>query len=184
MPNWCFNSLQVEGPREKIDELIEKANHMGDEEEPTPYCMSFKNFLPYPNGEWDYNWCVDNWGTKWDACDPYLEDGGGQDILYSFNTAWSPPTPVVEKMIKMYPELSFKMYYEEPGCDFQGELEGSNGEITNDLCESFHPECAECCLRDYPSEECSYDEEICDWLCPNCYIALNELKDWDEEINE
>lgn len=184
MPNWCYNTVQIEGERGELDKLIEKAHFIGDDETEEPSCLSFKNFIPYPNGEWSHSWCSDTWGTKWDACDPYLEDGGGQDIMYSFNTAWSPPTPIVQEMIKEFPKLKFDMYYEEQGCDFQGVLQGEGGEITADLCEEFHPECAECCLRDYPSSECVFDDEIGDWMCPNCYIYHEEVKEWDEVNNE
>ena len=38
-----------------------------------------------------YNWCIDNWGTKWDACEPYVDD----DFI-SFQTAWSVPDPIFE----------------------------------------------------------------------------------------
>jgi len=184
MPNWVFNTLTIEGPREQLEDLTKKAHLSGDREDPEESCLSFKNFIPYPNGVWAYNWCVSNWGTKWDACDPYLEDGGGQDILYSFSTAWSPPTPVVRKMIETYPELSFSHYYEEPGCDYQGLMEGSNGEVQEDTCGLYHPECYECGEREYPSDECEYDDYEDDYFCPKCYIKLNESHDWDEETNE
>ena len=99
MPNWCYNTIQVDGDRPELEKFIEKASFAGDEETSESFCLSFKKFKPYPNGEWSHGWCAENWGTKWDACDPYLEDGGGQDIMYSFNSAWSPPTPIVQMMI-------------------------------------------------------------------------------------
>jgi hypothetical protein len=30
------------------------------------YVEGLQGRAPYPNGEWDYAWCIENWGTKWD----------------------------------------------------------------------------------------------------------------------
>ena len=38
----------------------------------------------------------------------------------SFNTAWSPPEGVVEKLREKFPELSFQCFYDEPGCEIAG----------------------------------------------------------------
>ena len=37
-----------------------------------------------------------------------------------FNTAWSPPQGVVEKMREKYPGLTFQCFYDEPGCEIAG----------------------------------------------------------------
>ena len=37
-----------------------------------------------------------------------------------FNTAWSPPQGVVEKMREKYPKLTFQCFYDEPGCEIAG----------------------------------------------------------------
>jgi hypothetical protein len=39
-----------------------------------------------------YEWSIDNWGTKWDACEPEVHIFGAQ-ILIDFNTAWGRPSP-------------------------------------------------------------------------------------------
>ena len=183
MPNWCYNTINIEGPREELDKFVEKAKSKDKDVAPSDRSLSFQNFLPSPTGEWEYNWCVENWGTKWDARYPNLEDGGGSDIMYSFDTAWSPPTPVVTKMIYDFPKLRFSLYYEEPGCNFQGELEGYNGEIEKDECIEYHPECMECGFRDYPVDLCEYDTDEIGFLCPKCYIETYESKDWDDDRN-
>ena len=43
-----------------------------------------------------------------------------KDIEMSFDTAWSPPTPVIEKLIADNPDLDIVCRYYEPGCWFAG----------------------------------------------------------------
>lgn len=73
-----------------------------------------------------FEWCRDNWGTKWNAYSLHVHwntlpscrgfDGGGNIdekttfdygcMAIVFETAWSPPRPVIHKMIEMFPRLS------------------------------------------------------------------------------
>ncbi len=57
-----------------------------------------------------YSWCVQNWGTKWNACrtemtEPFTIDEGYIEIC--FDTAWSPPLPIFEKIFAIFPNLAF-----------------------------------------------------------------------------
>ena len=78
----------------------------------------------FPDGKNDdrwYHWCIDNWGTKWEP--DILDVDGDQDsemLEITFNTAWSPPQGVVEKMREKYPKLTFQCFYDEPGCEIAG----------------------------------------------------------------
>ena len=68
-----------------------------------------------------YDWNVTNWGTKWDIGvrdddkypDTILEITDEGDVMYRFNTAWSPVTEVISELSEMYPSLSFDYEYEE-----------------------------------------------------------------------
>lgn len=44
-----------------------------------------------------YAWHIDNWGTKWEAYDGYTKVGKSY-IIFVFNTAWSMPYPVIERL--------------------------------------------------------------------------------------
>ena len=65
------------------------------------------NIKKYGCPTW-YEWCVKNWGTKWNGCDSWLED----DILH-FDTAWSPPIPVLIALSKKYPNNEFYLEFED-----------------------------------------------------------------------
>lgn len=49
-----------------------------------------ENIRNYGHVDW-YDWCIDNWGTKWNACDVYAGDN-----FISFQTAWNVPDPIFE----------------------------------------------------------------------------------------
>ena len=80
MPNWCNNTLSIQGPTETVKTLWEEANQEGsgllDAMVPMPKALdgttspSPKEGVPQPlvdgHDNW-YSWRVENWGTKWDV---------------------------------------------------------------------------------------------------------------------
>lgn len=75
-----------------------------------------------------YNWRVSNWGTKWDACesDWDLDEG---DMTIHFQTAWAPPIGWLENVSAQFPELTFKMLFQEEGQGFCGRADGVDGMV-------------------------------------------------------
>ena len=115
MPNWCNNNVTIYGPKAKV-KAIQSAFEEGK------FCS---HILPNPDGEWDYNWSVNNWGTKWDCggSDEYCEyTDEAQDrakLELSFDSAWSPPIGVYETLIQDE-DMDCGAYYYEPGMGFCG----------------------------------------------------------------
>jgi hypothetical protein len=67
-----------------------------------------------------YDWCIANWGTKWNA--GFVKDRGIEQfrltkdrkkVTYKFDTAWAPPLPVILKASEMFPNLKFRLDYDE-----------------------------------------------------------------------
>ncbi|MEM2618260.1 MAG: hypothetical protein QW356_02060 [Candidatus Hadarchaeales archaeon] len=83
-----------------------------------------------------YEWCVENWGTKWPAEEVDLEKEGNQ-LVFTFSTAWNPPVPVVVALARRFRGLEFRMYYEEPGNDFVGEITLKGGKVVESWEESY-----------------------------------------------
>jgi hypothetical protein len=76
-------------------------------------------FVPNPAGEWNYDWSVANWGTKWDVGDGNgIQTWDDHELVVYFVSAWSPPTTAYERLL----DLGFEVYatYYEPGCAFAG----------------------------------------------------------------
>ena len=68
-----------------------------------------------------YEWCCNNWGTKWGLCNAEgFINKEKKRIFYNFDTAWSPPEPLVRKMAEMFPELEFTLKFWESGMGFRG----------------------------------------------------------------
>ena len=141
MPNWCDNTLEVSHEDPAMVKRLTDAFTAG---------RLCEEFIPSPTGEWNYDFSVNNWGTKWDVGgdDGYV-DADETSARLSFQSAWAPPTglyPVLE-------ELGFTvraMYY-EPGMGFAGvyedgsdntyDLDGTSDEVKEqipaDLDEAF-----------------------------------------------
>ena len=150
MPNWCYNRITVYGQDEnsekklqEIEETFKKAdpfnqifpipdfknipNEKGElpklEQRLNPDGSVFYETYNFPDGTNDdrwYHWCVDNWGTKWEPDMHDIDYEDSEILALTFNTAWSPPEGVVDKLRKKYPELSFQCFYDEPGCEIAG----------------------------------------------------------------
>lgn len=63
------------------------------------------NLKEYGALDW-YDWCCDNWGTKWNASGTICY---GKEI--SFETAWALPVGVLTKLSEMYPNRVFHVNY-------------------------------------------------------------------------
>ena len=71
----------------------------------------YTNLVQYGSIDW-YDWCCDNWGTKWNACHGEIgeiveHEGGQAELHVIFETAWSMPSPIFEALAGMYPQIHF-----------------------------------------------------------------------------
>jgi len=80
-----------------------------------------QNQEKYGAMDW-YVWSIENWGTKWSACHSELEYERASEAVLGFDTAWSPPIPVVEALGRMFPDHAFHLEYREGGIGFQGSV--------------------------------------------------------------
>jgi hypothetical protein len=75
---------------------------------------------PYPENGFNsggYEWCVANWGTKWNFYDISLEKPRPNILYYQARTAWTPAIPIVDRMAYMFPMLDFTcQFFERGGC--------------------------------------------------------------------
>ena len=69
-----------------------------------------------------YSWCNEKWGTKWDACHVQITRDDEDYLEICFDTAWSPATPVIEKIRELYQDNDSWTYV---NCLY--ELEGYEG---------------------------------------------------------
>ena len=118
MPNWCLNNITVSHDDPAMVERFENAYNNG---------KPCEEFLPVPEGYYDderwYDWCVNNWGTKWDI-GAKGEDKGlkatrvENEITATFDSAWSPPIGLYEKLVEL--GYNVRATYWEPGMAYCG----------------------------------------------------------------
>jgi hypothetical protein len=132
------------------------------------YKLPIDEQLKFQGNDW-YSWNFRNWGTKWDVAvldnDEYpdteiLIDESGL-VIYKFNTAWSPPFPVIQELSRQYPELVVDLEYEEE-TGWGGEITFKNGEVIDQ--KEYENKCNECDSFD----KMEYDEEKEVSICKEC----------------
>jgi hypothetical protein len=87
------------------------------------------NMEKYGVGGW-YDWSCEYWGTKSNACYAELWSNPGGSLHVQFDTAWSFPFPVMEKLVAEFPMLVFAGSAVEPGVEFSLTFDGSDGEFS------------------------------------------------------
>lgn len=86
------------------------------------------NLAKYGAGNW-YDWSTNHWGTKWNSYSFAIDDNGSDNFCFKFDTAWSPPEPVFEKMAEEFPKLDFSVLAFDEGWGYAYEGIGCNGEF-------------------------------------------------------
>lgn len=118
MPNWCHNEVTVRGKEEYVIEFMDFVK--SDKQE-----FDFEEIVPLPNGKWDYDWCLSNWSTKWNACNVEKEvEDELYEVTYTFETAWSPPENILRVLKGKFAEsdLFISWFYREDGNEICGYL--------------------------------------------------------------
>ena len=162
MPNYCENTLTIQSnclkgksqlkvfkatakkPVEKTKSVISFENllptpkELNDNPSPPPKNKINKFIRLYGAKDW-YDWRIKNWGTKWDACEPSMAKRvSDTELIYFFDTAWSPPLELFKEISKQYPDLTFRIEYEERSMWFAGDFKVKNGEVLYNR--EFEPE--------------------------------------------
>jgi hypothetical protein len=82
-------------------------------------------FVPYPFDdsqnayhEKGYDWCIENWGTKWDVHNANITATNGKSLVATFMSAWAPPIEVMRAMEGAGFKVTLK--YVEYGMCFEG----------------------------------------------------------------
>ena len=165
MPNWCNNTVEVYHPdANKLKALVEAFNkgEMCNYIKPVPESLKIvagcvgdpdeqkkleeataQNLVDHGYGNW-YDYCVNEWGTKWDVGGDGMEVDPAtveNDVTLSFDSAWSPPIAIYEAMLEQ--GFSVTAYYYEGGMNFAGkwwdgdddfyELAGSSAEVREQI---------------------------------------------------
>ena len=193
MPNWCNNTLtlthedpaMIQRAKEALDrgEFLQEfipvpqdlkdtvSGSMGEDHREAHEAQQKANREKHGYSNW-YDFCVGEWGTKWDVGGDGQTDihPDGKMLHTTFDSAWSPPVNAYVKL----EELGFgvnAMYY-EGGMAYAGAYgDGGDEEInlegmSADDVENHYPEIDEAfgiseSMREYLSQEL---EELTAWI--------------------
>ena len=65
-----------------------------------------------------YDWSVESWGTKWNSYSFHVLHDSPDHYEFKFDTAWSVPIPVFDKIAELFPSLEFSIDSFDEGWNF------------------------------------------------------------------
>lgn len=147
-----------------IEDGVSDAEYLSQSDHKQP----LEEALMFKGNNW-YDWNVRHWGTKWDVAvrhdeeypDTELMEEDETSLAYKFNTAWSPPTPIIQRLSQQYPTLHFNLSYEEE-TGWGGEYDYLAGEETE--IENYENKCRDCDSLN----TMEYCENDCGEICSEC----------------
>jgi hypothetical protein len=120
-----------------------------------------------------YDYCVSEWGTKWDigrdgAPTMFIKDIKDKTVTFYFNSAWSFPSGAYEKLVDM--GFSIKAYYFEGGMGFCGiwengsddyySIEGNSEWVKNNIPQEIDREfCISESMAEWESENAQENQD-------------------------
>jgi len=113
MPNHTDQRVTIAGPARLVFALhdaLRDQKRFCDFVKPMPFALHGTN-SPSDSPNW-YDWCVENWGTKWDVYEVEILERSWNDkspplalmdhtkakFTFVCNSAWSPPVPIWEAL--------------------------------------------------------------------------------------
>ncbi len=185
MPNWCNNGITLSHEDPAMIERAAKAlqegtflnefipvpaslhivaGRVGDDTDPKQIELEAAekaNLEAHGYKTW-YDFCVNEWGTKWDVQSDIVEIKNPNCLVAGFDSAWSPPVTAYEKLM----DLGFEVeaFYYEPSMAFVGKWD--NG------CDDYYEYGGEtsATVRDVIGEE--LDD----------YFGISEsMREWEDE---
>jgi hypothetical protein len=190
MPNWCNNYLVLEHENPAMIERAKKAfaegklleefcpvpaslhivaGRVGDKDSPEQIELEAQekaNIEAHGYATW-YDYCVNEWGTKWDVGgegDQASQDSP-TDLRMNFDSAWAPPIAAMEK----FQDLGFKvkLVYWESGMCYCG-LFDENGDD----------------YLDYSDMTADEVDKVINDEVDECMCIVENLRMWEEENAE
>jgi hypothetical protein len=125
MANYCENILRITGDKDDLKAFLDFSKHTNNKGIELDF-----SFMPYHpelnNNRYDRDKWIETIGTKWDCDDKmYKINYDENHIIILFETAWTPPVPMLQQWRDRFPDLTFDLrYYEEAGF-----FKGQNGTI-------------------------------------------------------
>lgn len=128
--------------------------------------MQYINNLKLYGATTWYDWCTENWGTKWNSYDNKQID---VDTI-RFSTAWNSPEKVIAQLAKMYPNAEIEHWWADEDMGYNtGYAKYSAGKEESSTC---HDACSHTAYETYilcwGESKCLYQDVNGLWQHRNC----------------
>jgi len=124
------NKKLMEEARKSFEQLQKTKEEYANFKNLSDYGKQYiRNIKKYGCSTW-YDWCCENWGTKWNACYCNIcKIPETDDYIIEFSTAWAAPVGIIKKVSEMCKDKEFLWEYENEDYDGTYTLTKMNGEI-------------------------------------------------------
>jgi hypothetical protein len=196
MPNWVYNRVRVfgaENDKQVLYSTLTKPHPVAENKQGE---LTFHNvFSPtdveaykgivgtsgksFTDEDSWYGWNIKHWGTKWDVCEANVSFGEYDDsLVMDFETAWSPPEPIIYWLIDYCQEHNLDLYWdyeEEQGWGGAVAVEKGVFSYTTYDIPSSHKDYKDRGITD--GCVCGWSSDPRDWVddCPNKKKALADF---------
>jgi hypothetical protein len=151
MPNWCNNTVEIYHNDPLMIERVRTAfnagtllnefipvpeslrivsGRLGDDTDPEQIALVAQekaNLETHGYSTW-YDFCVNEWGTKWDVgADGQPAEDIPEGLVLSFDSAWGPPIEAYQKLDAM--GFRIRAMYDESGMAFAGIWDNGDDEF-------------------------------------------------------
>ena len=174
MPNWCSQNLVVVGSKRQRNLLRDAV-----------LCAETQNFAhlypcpqeltdtvadsserpellaKYGYSNW-YDWCCDNWGSKWSDRETTLAEDSEKRQHWYFQSAWAPMGGLIEKVSERYDKLLFGLSYTEESNAFAGYGIFGRGQLLNSVD-------VDCSTPDFGTDQ---------------NVAMDRFSEWSNDLEE
>lgn len=148
MPNWCFNSLHIDGEKPEIEKfrawlggepltlnkIVPMPEEIRNTTSPVPEDKKEEAKVlraKYGSDNW-YDWAYTNWGTKWDIEADKSHSDDDDYFHFTFDSAWAPPDAAIKTLGTLFPNLSITMNYREDGMGFAGVVRVNGSDVQDE----------------------------------------------------
>ncbi len=126
--------------------------------------QAYENLQKYGYKDW-YYWCIHNHGTKWNAVESCVEGN-----VLQFQTAWSPPIPVIEKLAELFPNLTIHHIWadEDMGVNCGETFYYANDGKVDTYIESFSQQAYAIYVECWGETDCIYKNKNGNYIRRSC----------------
>lgn len=220
MPNWCYQNLYVRGEQEDLNRFVSAVSVPPSGEELTGEpkwdlnklvpldprsfvtrtskrsdgeTVTYEVFASLKDDGFDgYNHACSRWGTKWGACEVYLNqpqmdlEVGGWVLTGRFSSAWGPSDKLIQTISTQFPEMTFGISFTEESNAFAGWLVFKDGELCGEgeVDVEVPKKIEELAESEDEEDQDNYISELMDWQNEQEETALQGMISEVHEVHE